>query len=49
MEERFEEAPSEIQAMRLAAIATCHRDAHNGDLAVDYFEQVEFFFFFVLY
>jgi tetratricopeptide (TPR) repeat protein len=35
----FETAPPNIQAMRVASLAICYRDAHEGDLAVEYFEK----------
>lgn len=39
LEQRFATAASKIRAMRLAAMASCYRDAHNGDAAVEYFEK----------
>ncbi len=35
----FESAPNNIQAMRLASLAICYRDAHEGALAVQFFEK----------
>jgi tetratricopeptide (TPR) repeat protein len=35
----FESAPANIQAMRVASLAICYRDAHEGELAVEYFEK----------
>ena len=39
LESRFASASSKIRAMRLAAMASCYRDAHDGDMAVEYFEK----------